>query len=187
MTQAYDVVLFAHLLGVVTLFAAVTLMQAGGARVRRAATVEHLRLWLGLIRPVRVMFPVASLLLLATGLFMAAEAWTFATPWVAVSIVGLVGISAVGGAVQGRHLAAIGVAAAGVDEEHVPSGLAQLVAQPAPWRFGFAANGAAVGILWLMTTKPGWLGSVAVVLGLTAVGAIVGSAVVRPGGGGRVR
>lgn len=184
--RAYDFALFFHLLGVVTLFAAVTLVQAGGARLRRAATVEHLRLWLGLARPARVMFPVAGLLLLATGLFMTAEAWTFATPWVAVSIVVLVGI-AVGGGVQGRHFAEIGAAAAGVDEEALPSGLARLVGRPAPWRLGFAMNGAAVGILWLMTTKPGWLGSVTVALGLTAIGAIVGSAVVRPGAGGRVR
>ncbi len=187
MTQAYDFALFVHLLGVVTLFAAVTLVQAGGARVRRAATVEHVRLWLGLVRPTRVMFPVASLVLLATGLFMTAEAWTFATPWVAVSIVGLVAISGVGGAVQGRHLAAIAAAAAAAKEERLPSGLARLVGRPAPWRSGFAVNGTAVGILWLMTTKPGWLGSVTVVLGLTLVGGIAGSAVVRSGGAGRVR
>jgi hypothetical protein len=184
--RAYDFALFVHLLGVVTLFAAVTLMQAAGARLRRAATVEHVRLWLGLARPVRVMFPLAGLLLLGTGLFMAAEAWTFATPWVAVSIVGFVAI-AVGGEVQGRHFAAVGAAAAAAGEERVPSGLARLVARPAPWRSGFAMNGAAVGTLWLMATKPGWLGSVTAVLGLTAIGAIVGSAVVRPGPGGRVR
>jgi hypothetical protein len=77
---AYALALFAHLLGVVTLFAAIALVETAGIRLRRAATVEQVRLWVDLTRSAAPLFPVAVLTVLGSGLFMAADSWTFNTP-----------------------------------------------------------------------------------------------------------
>ena len=44
-------------------------------------------------------------------------------------------------------------------------------------------NGTALGIVWVMTMKPAWLGAVGVVVVATALGAVVGSTMVRRGPG----
>ncbi len=56
LVTGYNVGLFFHLLGVVTLFGGVTIIQLGGARLRAAATIEEVRLWLGLLRMTGAMF-----------------------------------------------------------------------------------------------------------------------------------
>jgi hypothetical protein len=177
--RAYDVVLFVHLLGVVTLFAAFGIFQLGGARLRRAATMDHLRLWLGLLRPTGAIFPIALLVILVAGLYMADDAWSYSTPWVVVAFVAVVLMLAVGGVVITRGLNRLGAAAAGAGDGPPPAPLRRLAADPATWVSSFALNGMAVGVLWLMATKPGWGGSVGVVTALTVAGALLGTAVVR--------
>lgn len=44
---AYNLALFVHLLGAVTLFGGITIIQWGGARLRAAVTVEEVRRGLG--------------------------------------------------------------------------------------------------------------------------------------------
>ncbi len=179
--RAYDVALFIHLLGVITLFLAMGLLQRGGARIRQAETLEHLRLWLGLVQTTRGMFPAAVVMLLATGLYMTADVWTFETPWVVTAIVGLLGIAILGALLVGRRFARIGRAAGTAGEGPVPPELARAIEDATPWVALSANNGAAIGILWLMATKPSWTGSIAVVVVLALVGALVGFASVRRG------
>lgn len=185
--RAYDVALFIHLLGVITLFLALGIVQRAGIRLRAAATVEHARLWLELLRTSGPMFPSAAVLLLVTGLYMTAGSWSFSTPWVAVSLAGLVVLALQGGLVQGTRLRAMGVAAAAAADGPVPPELARLIADPVPWVSLGATNGAALGILWLMATKPGLVVSVAVVVGLWVLGALVGLAVLRRTATGRAQ
>lgn len=171
---AYEFALFVHLLGVVTLFGAIALVETAGVRLRRAASVEHVRLWVGLTRSAAPLFPVALLLVLGSGLFMAADAWTFTTPWVVVAIVGVVVMGGVGGAVQGRRFGAIGTAAASAGDGSVPPHLRKLIAAPALWVSVFAPDAGTLGIIWTMATKPGWTGAIVAVVGMATVGAIAG-------------
>lgn len=169
-----NLALFVHLLGVVTLFGGITIIQLGGARLRGASTIEEVRLWLGLVRVTGGMFPAALLLLLATGLYLTSEAWTFETPWVAVSIAGLLILPLLGRGVLGRQMAAIGRTAADAETGAVPAEIRQLVTAPAGWQAAFALNGIALGILWLMAIKPGLIHSLVVVVGMGLLGAVVG-------------
>jgi hypothetical protein len=177
--SAYNVALFIHILGLITLFAGLAVLQRGGARLRGAATLEQARLWLDLLRPTGRMFPAAAVLLFLSGLFMTGEAWSFTTPWVVVAIVALATMMVVGSTVTGRRLARIGRTASAAGEGPISNELRALITAPGQWVAAAAMNGAAIAVVWLMTTKPGWAVSVAVVVGLSAVGAIVGNAVTR--------
>src|SRR5918994_4188140 len=171
---AYEGALFAHLLGVVTLFAAIALVETAGARLRRAASVEHVRLWVEMTRSTAPLFPVALVTVLGSGLFMTADSWTFATPWVVVATAGVVVLGGIGGSVQGLRLATIGRTAAAAQDGPVPQNLTELVAAPALWMAVVAPDVATLGILWTMATKPGWTGSTVAVAGLAMVGAFAG-------------
>jgi hypothetical protein len=129
----YELALFTHLLGVVTLFAAIALVETAGARLRRAANVQHVRLWVDLTRTAAPLFPVALLTVLGSGLFMAADSWTFTTPWVVVAIAGVIVMGGIGGIVQGRYFAAIGRTARATEDGPVPQPLGEFIAAPALW------------------------------------------------------
>jgi hypothetical protein len=178
--SAYTVALFVHVLGVVTLFVAIGLQQRGWTQVRSAGSLEHLRLWLGLVRSSQNLYGPAIILLLAGGLFMAGKAWSFTTSWIVVALAGLGVMIVAGILVVGRRFAAIESAASAADEGPVPPDVARRIAEPGAWVCMFALNGVAVGILWLMTNKPGWVVSVAVVAGLAAVAGAAGRAVASP-------
>jgi hypothetical protein len=177
--RAYDIALFIHLLGAITFFIAIGIMQRGGARVRGAQTVEHLRLWLGLVQTTQRMFPSAIVMLLGAGVYMTIDVWTFETPWVMVSLVALVTMTAVGTGIVGRRFSRIEAAAKAAGDGSLPPQLGGLIAEPITWGSLSALNGAAIGIVWLMATKPGWAVSISVVLGLALIGALIGLALAR--------
>jgi hypothetical protein len=173
MITGITVALFIHLLGVITLFIAIGLLQRGGAGLRTAATIDEMRLWLSLLATTRRMFPTALVLILVSGLYMADQIYGFSEPWIAVAIVTLLIMGGLGGGVVGRGLAAMGRALAGGDARS--SDVAGLVANSATWIAAAALAGMALGVLWLMSVKPGWVQSIAVVVLLGVVGALVGS------------
>ena len=178
--SAYNAALFVHVLGVVGLFVAIGVQQWGGAQVRRAVSVEQLRGWLGLVGASERVYPASIALLLAGGFFMAGTTWSFTTPWIAVGLTGLVAMIVLGILVVGRRFAAIERAASAGGAGAVPKEVARLIERRGLWGWLFALNGTAVGILWLMTNKPGWIGSIVVVAVVTAVSGVVGAVTARP-------
>jgi hypothetical protein len=172
----YNVVLFIHVLGVASLFAALGAMQIGGSRVRHASSVEHAGLWLGVLRIAGSLFGVAFVLILAAGLYMTVDVWTFSTSWVDVALVGVGIMIVVGVAVVARGLSKMGAAVAAADPGPISPALREVIADPLIWVSNFMLTGIAVGILWLMTNKPGWAESVIVVAALGVIGAGLGSA-----------
>jgi small-conductance mechanosensitive channel len=175
----YNVVLFAHVLGVVMLFAAFSVMQLGGARLRRAGSTEQARLWLGLLAVTGPMFAVAFLLILAGGLYMTVDVWSFSTPWIDVALVTVGIMLAVGNGVVGRGLSKMGKMAAAAPDGPLSPELRAAIEDRALWTSSFVLTGFGVGVLWLMTNKPGWTESILVVLGVGLIGAVLGSAATR--------
>jgi len=172
----YELALFAHVVGAVLLFGGVALFQAAGARLRRARSAADVRQWLGLVRSAAALYPVASPTLLLSGLALTATAWTFTTPWVVVGIAALVALAASGQG-QRRRFQELGRAAAEADAAALPASVAALLVARGTWVSAFASNGLAVGVLWLMTTKPGWLGSVLALVVSAGAGAALGARV----------
>jgi uncharacterized membrane protein len=172
--NGYNLALFIHLLGVIALFIAIGLVQRGGVNVRTAESVQQARTWLGLLRTTRTMFPSSGVVILLAGLYMAGDAWEFSDPWIVVSIVALVLMLAVGGAVIGRRFQAMGQAAATAPDGPVAGHLKTLIEDPLPWVLVYMNTGIGLGILWLMTNKPDWAASILIVVGLGALGAVLG-------------
>jgi hypothetical protein len=179
---AYNVALFVHLLGVIALFGAFVLLQRAGGHLRAAETVEQVRVWADLARSTTGMLIGGAVMLLLSGMFMLADTWGSMPPWAAVALVGLVAITVLHAVVNRPHFARVGVAAAAAADGPLPPELARLIATPLSWALVFSMNGVALGSLWLMATKLDWIGSIVSVVILGALGAAIGTVVVRPRG-----
>ena len=125
------------------------------------------------------MMPGAAVMFMASGLTMAALRWRGPYPFVAVGLVTILGIWTTSAVVGGRHLRAMR-AAIGEGDGPVSPTFARVVLHPARWGTMGALNGAALGVLFVMTTKLGWVAAIAVVLSVAAlVGGIFTAAVRR--------
>jgi hypothetical protein len=170
----YGVALFIHILGVISLFGAFVLLQRVGAQVRAAESSEQLKLLMGILRALGNMFTTATVFLLASGLYMTARVWTFTTSWVVVGIATILMIMVLGSAIPGKRLAAIGAAAGSAPPGPLSDDLRQATRDPQLWMVASMNSTAAMGVIWLMTNKPGWLWSIVIVVVLAAAGAFGG-------------
>lgn len=150
----YAVTLFLHLVAVVSAFAASALIHLGIGRMRRADRVEQARDAVGIAERGGRLMPLVGLGLLATGAYLTHTAWTWSTPWIDVSIAGLVTLAIVGGRGIGAPLRAIGPRLARAGEGRLDGELAAALRAPALWTLSHVQRMLAVGVMLVMVTKP---------------------------------
>lgn len=161
----YSIALFLHILGALGFFAALGLQWASLSFLRQALTVEQARLWLSMFGAQRRIQPIAWLAILIPGIYMALTAWR-GVAWTSIALAAVVLIAVIGPALSGKRMAAIGRSVA------EGSGLLhQRLDDPLIWASLRLQTAIALGIVFLMTVKPGLPGSlltvgVAIVLGL---------------------
>src|SRR5438034_4340367 len=102
----YTIALFLHIVGALGMFVALAFEWVAWAGLRRSATVQEARGWLGLLGLVRRVGPASLGLILVAGLYMTATVvgWT---AWILVGLASFVVIAALGGISNGRSLPAI--------------------------------------------------------------------------------
>jgi hypothetical protein len=169
---AYDLALFLHVVGVLGLFAALTVEGIVLRGIRESVTGDQARTWLGLLRPQRIVGPAALLLILLPGLYLAATIDT-GGGWIGAGLVGFVAIGILGGAVTGRRMAVVGPT---LGRAQGPlDGPATQASHDAALTTSFAIRFAvALGIVWLMTVKPDFVPSLVVLGGAAILGSIAG-------------
>src|SRR6185437_1956503 len=100
----YSLALFAHLVGVLSLFIGMALQWAVIIGLRRAQTVAQVRLWSGLLRPVTILGPLSAVLILLAGGYMMFTTWGLDTPWIVVAIGAMMLMAALGMGITVRKL-----------------------------------------------------------------------------------
>lgn len=188
----YTVALFAHIVGVLTLFITMALQWLITLRLRGARSIAQVREWIGLTKGVNRLVPVSGVLILGAGIYMTASAWSLLTTWVDVSLgaMGIMMIFSIG--VVGRRLKAIERAAAEAIQARegsqdtpasitgtLPAALQARLDDRALWVSMQMTVAVALGIVFLMTTKPSLTLSLVVVVVSFALGAAVGATTAR--------
>lgn len=176
----YTVALFAHILGVLGLFLAMGLELTCMLRLRRAQSVEQFREWTSLSRLLDRVFPITTLLLLAGGVSMVIISWGWTTGWIDVSLVVVVLASVLGPTVNGRRLGAIHAEAASAPVGPAPTTLTDKIQDPVLWSSVLAMVASAIGVVVLMTFKPGWVGALVIIVVAILVGLIAGFSLGQP-------
>ena len=175
----YDLVLFAHILGVVGLFMALAVELASLLGARRARTVEAVRVWSSAIKPLAIVFPVTSLLILAAGLTMTLGTWGWGHAWIDLSLALLVLLSILAATINGAHAKRIAEQAAALGQGPIPPVLGHELNHPIHWMSVISIIMIALGIVFLMVEKPDWLGSAVTLVIALVVGVILAQVLVR--------
>lgn len=165
----YAIHAFLHVVGALGLFAALGLEWAGLRGMRRATSVGHVRPWIGLLGSLGRIAGLSLLTLLVTGLSMTAAAWE-GQPWTRLGLAGLVLIGAAGPAVTGRRIRAI-ARALPPEDGSVPRPLLRRMRDPVLLLSAWLRTSLALGIVFVMTTKPDAAASLTALLLSIAIGA----------------
>jgi hypothetical protein len=178
----YRIALFFHLAALLGAISTAAILHQAQWRLLTADSPAALRPAAMLLKRLKPVFPLALLVLVATGAYMTHKSWSWSDGWVESSLVA-VGVLLINGAVvvgsRGRR---VGRALATGD----PAALA-LTRDPvlhiAPW----LNTGLAIGVVFVMATKLSLAGSVAALVIAALIGAAVGAAGVTAGRGQRSR
>lgn len=171
--MAYTLALYLHLCALFAAFAASALAHFGEGRLARARDAADMAEWLRFVRGVSVTFPIAMLVLIASGAYMARTAsigWT--SGWLVASLVGVGVLMLNGPLVIGARMRRLERALAGAG----PAGRVPPGSDPVMRCAAWANTGLALGIAYLMVARP----SLAVSVAVLAVALLLGVAVARP-------
>lgn len=175
----YLIILFLHFLGVIALFGGFIVFHRSMAALRRLNTVEQVLPWFGLLATSRPMIQGGLGLLVLTGFALGGMNWRGAYPWLVAALAGAIVVGGLAGGVAGvwmrRTKAMLDEGASGA----LAAPLAAQLRMPRPWVAIACANGLAFGVVWVMTTKPDWIGSFAVLIVAAAAGGWIGSSVAK--------
>lgn len=168
----YGLIKIAHYMGLVPMTAAMIFYPRIGQQLRAATTLAEARKWLGFLELTPGMFFGGSAMLILSGFGMIWLRWRGMQPFYVIGIVLLVGNMLGFAFVQAKHLKEMR-AKIGTGDGPISDEVARVIRRPAPWSMIMSMNVAAIGVLFEMTLKLGWVGGIA----LVAVGAAIGSAV----------
>ena len=166
-----SIALFLHIVGALGFSVALGLEWTGLSQIRKAATPEQVRGWMGILKNVRNVGFASMLTTVLTGIFMMVTDWG-AEAWIIVTVGSLVLVIALAQVVTAPRMAAIGQALA-TEKGPLSTNFHSLANHPLLSISIQTRVAIAVGIVFLKTVKPDWGGSlltigVAIVFGLAS-------------------
>jgi hypothetical protein len=175
----YELVKIVHFLGLIAVIGFFVIYSRAGPKLRAATDLSEVKVWLGLLELARPMVPGGAVMLLASGLTMAWMRWRGPYAFIGVGMVTLIIVWVLVARTAGAHLRAMMAGAMNSgDSGSVPAQLSQVILATRPWSTLFALNLATLGVLVVMTLKLSWVGAIATILVLSALGAFVGARLV---------
>ncbi len=176
MPHGYEIGLFIHILGVVTLAAAIALGFAAFSMMRRATTVQEVRVWGGIGRILSQYYvsSVAALVILLSGGYVISKLdplYSWSDGWIMWSLIALIVAVAGNLAVITPRMKAVGAAAGPAPDGPVPASVTEKLSDPALFAAIHGNMMLFIAIVWNMTTKPGGVGAFLAIVILGAIGA----------------
>ncbi len=147
----YNVALFVHIVGALSLFIAAGLEWVALDRMRRAQTAEQIREWVGALRPIKHLLEAGALMILVAGLYMAFVRWGWTTAWLDVALIAFLTMSVVGPRVIARRFGTIARLASEAPNGPLSVELAWQIHDPVLIRAVRTLAMADVGVVFLMT------------------------------------
>ena len=170
--DTYRTVLFFHFLALFVGFGAAAILGLCLFRLRAAQTLADALPWGIVAGKTEKAFPVAILGLFLTGAYMTSDVWTWNTGWIDVAIVSLVVIAAQGVLIASRRAKELEHALEANGPGPLLERARQLTCDRALWIVSFANPGIVLGVVWVMTQKPGTVEAIVAVVAGYAVGAL---------------
>jgi hypothetical protein len=172
--NTYHYVLYVHLLALFIGIGAGSVLLTCLFQLRAARTVEAAVPWGMVSGKVAKLFPVAILGLFLTGAYMTHKFWTWSTPWIDVAIGALVLLGVQGGGIAEHTAKRLQAAMMANGPGPLGPEARRMTLHPGLWVVELSNLFLVFGVVWNMTEKPGWGGSIAAVAVAYAVGAGLG-------------
>lgn len=158
----YNVVLFVHILAAIVVVGGSFALDFAGSRTKRAKTVDSLRSWLQAITIGSKAVAVSAGVTLAAGLYLTFAGSFWNDGWLLVALALFLTAGGLAGGVMDKGTARMLEIAEGFPEGPMSPDLGRQLVQPAMALAGPTMVGIDLAILFLMTNKPGWTGSLIV-------------------------
>jgi hypothetical protein len=172
-------VLFLHIGVVIVSFMIGAVLHAGFHSMVRARTLAELRPWTALLHRLEPVLPILAVVILGLGAWLVQlgsdEGFSWSDGWILTSVVTLVVIEGLAGALLAPRSKAVGAAVARLGDGEVPADLHRMLRDPVMWAVGHVATFGFLGVVFLMAAKPSGAWSPA----FPIVGALVGLAAAR--------
>ena len=169
--DTYHVILYIHLLSLFLGIGAGAVLLTCLFQLRAARTVEAAVPWGIVSGKVAKLFPVAILGLFGTGAYMTSHFWTWSTPWIDVGIAALVLLGVQGGGIAEHTAKKLQAAMMANGPGPLGPEARRMTLHPGLWVVELSNLCVVFGVVWNMTEKPGWGGSIAAIAVGYAVGA----------------
>jgi hypothetical protein len=168
--NTYHYVLYVHILSLLLGMGAGAVLLTCLFQLRAARTVEQAVPWGMVSGKVARLFPVAILGLFGTGAYMTSNLWTWNTPWIVLGIAGLVVLGVQGGGIAEHTAKKLQAAMMANGPGPIGAEARRMTLHPGLWVVELSNLGLVLGVVWNMTEKPGWGGSIAALVVGYAVG-----------------
>jgi hypothetical protein len=169
--DTYHYVLYVHLLSLFVGIGAGAVLFTCLLQLRAARTLEAAVPWGMVSGKVAKLFPVAILGLFLTGAYMTHKIWTWSTPWIDLGIAALVLLGVQGGGIAEHTAKKLQAAMKANGPGPLGAEARRMTLHPGLWVVELSNLGVVFGVVWNMTEKPSWGGSIAAVVVGYAVGA----------------
>ncbi|HEV2238467.1 MAG TPA: DUF2269 family protein, partial [Ktedonobacterales bacterium] len=146
-------------------------------RLRRTASVAQARDWLALLAVNGRLGMASTVVIVIAGLYLLLAAWGWGTPWILVSLGAIALMMALGLGVVTRRLKTVGQAVATAAD--LTPELRRRIHDPLLWAGAQVRGATALGVVFLMTAKPGLVGSLVALCVALALGAVAGATTAR--------
>ena len=171
--DTYHVVLYIHLLALFVGIGAGSVLLTCLFQLRAARTLEQGAPWGMVTGKVGKLFPIAIVGLFGSGAYMTSHFWTWGTSWIVVGIAGLAVLTAQGAGIAEHTAKKLQAAMRANGPGPLGPEARRMALHPGLWVVEFSNLGLVLGIVWCMTEKPGYGGSLAAVLVGYVVGAVL--------------
>jgi hypothetical protein len=178
--DTYHYVLYVHLLSLFVGIGAGAVLFTCLFQLRAARTLEAAVPWGMVSGKVAKLFPVAILGLFLTGAYMTHKIWTWSTPWIDLGIAALVLLGVQGGGIAEHTAKKLQAAMKANGPGPLGAEARRMTLHPGLWVVELSNLGVVFGVVWNMTEKPSWGGSIAAVVVGYAVGAGLALLLSRP-------
>ncbi len=168
--MGYTLALFIHILGALGLFFLVGVELLLLARLRQARATAQVRELLATGRAIERLHPPVTLAILGAGLYLTAAAWGWRVAWIDCALALTLALALLGALLGARRAAALCRAVDTQGDGPVGAALAAAIRDPAFATVSQTMGALALGIVFLMTAKPDWGGSLATVGAALALG-----------------
>lgn len=164
----YSIALFLHIVGALGFFSGFALEWTGLRHVQRAILSDHARTWMHILAGARRLEMPSGLTMLVTGIYMTVTAWR-GVAWTKVALMSVVLLMALGMILTRPRLAALGQALAG-EKATLSYHFHALAHHPLLAISLQTRITIALGIVFLMTVKPGLGGSLLTIIVAAVIG-----------------